>query len=1389
MGAPRRREPPKPSAAPVNLRSTALPTQPFKPAQQQAQKRVVQAQRALPKQPTPHIPRIAHPTPTQTRAALQLVHHAQSQALGPSPTAAHIRAYQQELATDPRQRQYLATVQHYVKAAQGHEAELVGRIQAGGGHGIDSALTPAAMHLTRQEAEALGRRVLASGPRSSAKPAPPAKDVALPLLGVAHVTIPGSGNFVKGLSGALASVAPGLAGNTPETRFGRSLGKDALAIGELPFRGGYQVATAATQAAAGNLKPAKQLGQSIVTGLEHGAAGEALQGHFTKAEQQVREHPLFSALEVLGAGGVAGRAAGGLARTAGGANVEQAGLRGALARAGSPVRNPVGYTDEAGLARKGTVRQRTHSPDLIRSFGQHLADRRRQPIRDAQGKPVTIVDRGRTVTVLKPTKREQERFANKRGNYESSRTQSGEHMERERARKAANAAEASSGHLPTHAIRGAIGRELTHLVATGTIRGLATFKDDLEKRAKEVEAAVKDPTNFRTRADLKAAKRNAVILRRAADSPKIAKLAPQIVEQGLRYGTALKKGDLRQGDLSIHPHEELARSALHEYALAHMEAQHFTEADHAAAEQHALGLEHQAAVRVAEADPASPEHGAALRELTAARSHRIAVSGRGLPEHVVAHEAAFHAHAAARQHLKTATQELRRAERARARLVGVHASRRGSQGLRGATEKEKALSQASVDRVTAAKAAVMEAARARRLAGHELRRTPLPKATAAMRHKNGEILTDREIHEHAEAAGRDPNTIGYAPHVIGAGSKRAYHQPYRPGTRPTAGGGEAKSGSLYHSGATLFSTQLLRDELVRKGTLSHKAEALDKFAGEAGVRKPNGDYFTPKQAAEAASAFKAEGKGEWVPIRAFGARLSKETQAHLREVQSPALMESAHLALLRERIVTDGAKGTPNVVLVPKPLIDALEAQLQPASGLEKTFALLNAPFRMAVLPQPRWLTGNFVEPFFVRLPLSGSGVINIPGMALDIAAGRKVLRAMERSGDPAQVRAAREIRDHQFGGLFIGRRGASQRRTHEDLKGPEAEAMYGAHVVRNLAVAKQFGDLVLSLPHGFFHINRVIESATQRASFGRSVRKDIQAWTGQWHQTVLLGQKAIEDVGKGLVNTSTQQRFMEAQHELLGKYDGFGPRTRKLIQTVAPFLPWTLASMRFVFWTVPAHHTVAFVALMKAAQSVNSEWEAAHAGVPPGTLKDAAIRSDGGLTDFARYTPYGATIPPVQGDFANLTDVALPQVSGAVNALKGKDPFGKDLAVPKTPSNPEGKPSGGQKAGIAVNSLLEALVPLLAQGRRVQEGGGTAYGNSTILSPKTKPGTSHQSALNRTFNPFRPTYLKQPLLTGGGSPAPATPAERRAISRSDRQTARGAAALQRALERLERKR
>jgi hypothetical protein len=198
----------------------------------------------------------------------------------------------------------------------------------------------------------------------------------------------------------------------------------------------------------------------------------------------------------------------------------------------------------------------------------------------------------------------------------------------------------------------------------------------------------------------------------------------------------------------------------------------------------------------------------------------------------------------------------------------------------------------------------------------------------------------------------------------------------------------------------------------------------------------------------------------------------------------------------------------------------------------------------------------------------------------------------------------------------------------------------------------------------------------------------------------------------------------------------------RRLAQTYMPFVPWFMAAARFVFWTMPAHHSAKTALLVKLSQVNQQAWQDAHSDVPPGSLRLGIPNGKGGFVDLARYTPWGLSGPIAEGDTGMLTDPLLPQLSGVKNAIEGKDPFGRDLQVDPSTGDFTGKPTGGQLAGIVANTAAESFLPLVAQARRLREGGGTGYANSNLFSPKVKPDSKHMSAVRRTFDPFRPTYL-----------------------------------------------
>jgi hypothetical protein len=279
----------------------------------------------------------------------------------------------------------------------------------------------------------------------------------------------------------------------------------------------------------------------------------------------------------------------------------------------------------------------------------------------------------------------------------------------------------------------------------------------------------------------------------------------------------------------------------------------------------------------------------------------------------------------------------------------------------------------------------------------------------------------------------------------------------------------------------------------------------------------------------------------------------------------------------------------------------------------------------------------------------------------------------MDKSSDPEVRAAAEEIRAQQIGGLLFGNKGLTNRRTLEDFPALDRKIQkrYG-QMVAKLPATKQMAEMTgMLLKGGGKALLAPLKADLRdqprrraRAADGR-VRQERPPrgadFTRAWHKTLILSEKAMDDVAKGLVNTPTQQRFMAAQHELLGQYEGFSPALRAVIQGPAPFLPWALNAARFVFWTMPAHRSLQTALLTRLNEVVAKDWKEIHQGVPPG-MGLAIPNGKGGWVDVARYTPYGLSGAVAQGDYRAVTSQLLPQLSGVRAALEGKDPFGRDL-------------------------------------------------------------------------------------------------------------------------------
>jgi hypothetical protein len=1186
-----------------------------------------------------------------------------------------------------------------------------------------------------------------------------------------------------------------------------SIVRDLALLGTGPFVGGYQIGAAGVEAAQGRTGRAQRLAKGTLTGLRESAPGQLVTGHPGRAAKAFGEHPLLSLLDFAALESTLGRSAGAVVRAAG---KPGPGVRGRLADIGSTARSPLALGHDAAA---GVVNQRPYSKDLNRKAVQVFLDSRRRKLGDE------TVRRGRRDVPVRQAHSELglKHLANRRGDMVAGRWNAAERVEREKAgvegttpsRPGAvvrnTQAQVMGGERVT-GVKGRHARDVVALAMQGTITSAKHMRADLERYVARLDREHKariGTKGFRHSEEARVNRKQARLARKLLD-PRALRQAKAILSEAERHGRDSRRRDREKAGLGLAEQGRYGRAALETVALEHMGARHFTVDEHRALEREALVTERQAFARLdaAQAKGAPVSRVVRLRhDALAAREHRMLVSGRP-PEKIRAHE-----HWAREVARKDAVYKRLSAQHAtlhakRQRLIGAQSVRQGTRAAQAVRKGRADLKQVN-EQIAALSKRMSRVKAEHRLARVKAERHGRPDISPAIRYgedvpkevtdllggrRAGQHLPNEDIEAFLRHRGRDPKTVGYLPHKGEAIGKRAYHKQARVGARGSEDK-QVRTGSLYQRGGVRTTARVLQDAGVKQAVQINHAKQLDRFISEHVMLHPaarkadkgmpltaheekvvkQGGGFTAEEAHEVSDRLWRDTGQRYVPVSLHPV-VSENTREVIRgNYRGPGGMDSVGQRLLNDRIVTEGGAkgGQRNVGLVSGHLYDRMNEHLKPSGPLMRAAQVLNRAFRWSVLPQMRWLTGNFVEPYIFRLTPHGSG-INIAGLGLDIAKSRQMLRRLKGSKDPRLRQAAHDMEANRLGGLFVGQRGATQRRGLEDFPTLDATAqrVYGKMVSRfpavetfadvSRAILSRGGATLLAPLKAFFVTNRGIERGAQHAGEGHLLRDEIQELTGSWLQTLRTSEQAWKDAMAGRVDTPSQHQLLDQAHQLLGKYDSFSPRMRALVQGPAPFLPWMLNAARFVFWTMPVHHSALTAFLTKVDQSVNKTWTEQHANTPPGSLRYAISNGKGGWIDLARYGPYGATIPAIAGSgLRDFKKQFYPQFGGVSAALSGQDPFGRTLKVQPTASNPKGAATVGDELGIAVWQGIESLVPYVSTVRRLQEGGGTAYANSTVLSPKTKPGSSHTNAPTRTFWPFNATYLGpatgkvQPLAAG----------------------------------------
>jgi hypothetical protein len=745
---------------------------------------------------------------------------------------------------------------------------------------------------------------------------------------------------------------------------------------------------------------------------------------------------------------------------------------------------------------------------------------------------VHVTDRGRRVPVLKPHPAERDLLHARRVDHFASGSNALERLRREEVQGAVHDVHRGGR------VKGRVGRnarEVVSMAAEKTIRP-GHWTEDIDKRIGRLEHALEHPKEhgYRHTGEVKKARKELAVLHRARDaSPEQQTRVFAAADHLVALRRAQDVEEVRLGTLNP---EQARRAALGPYAVSHMGARHFSVEEHAAMESAARRQERVARAKVDAAPAGSADRARALGEYRVAREHRIAVSGRE-PGGVRRHEDLQRQATRAEAVHERARTRVRKLENERNRLTGRQQVQRGPDAAR--------KMQAVAGQPTRARAVLAHIDEAMNRNERRLRtgasKEQLRERVAAKLDK--QLVAAREREKATRKAAREARAMADASKLpdtqAAIRTAEGHHLP-----------NSAIEEHMRASGVDPEAVAQLTHRELGKGAFHKRLDVSTRprtpqqrrtlHAFERGV-SGHGHLQVEESAVNAAT------------------RISK-AQSVDRFIHDHGLLHP------------DGRGWTSHeaVALVDATQINRMVRHLAPAGEVERLLQMLNRPFRFSVLAQPRWLTGNFVEPYLCGCRRSGRVGEHVrAGAGHRGVAGRS--SAMERSGDPAGARRPR---------------GSGRSSTAACSSAAVARATGGARglelagdasrrrAIRELPVVKQLGicvgvcrrvlpgepsaDRAVGAARGVRHQVR----ATSRRSRGRGRRRCC------WAQGA-RGGPARPD------RYATQERFMRAQHELLGKYEGYSPTMRRLIQTVAPFLPWALSAARFVFWTMPVHHTI----------------------------------------------------------------------------------------------------------------------------------------------------------------------------------------------------------------------
>lgn len=1009
----------------------------------------------------------------------------------------------------------------------------------------------------------------------------------------------GHGTFAKvsgDIAGAIGSVAPG-------GEFAKHLIEEGVNLPAVVLPSAFLTGKAAVNAAQGN---PGEINALLKQWKETGVLPALAEGNGSAALSALKNRPLYSALEALGAANAVGRGAGAAARAASHDRV------GGLSRPDLPVRGT-------------NIRiKRRYSRDLIRQLGQRAYDRT-----------------GRGSSVAPDTLRGRHYLKEAANRFEAGS---------EAIRKGSNQRdlEALKAILPKKRF-GRLDRksaEVVNLAVERIARHPETFHADLHHYKQMLEATAKE-----LRPDGKPVLDKAQM---AANRALVKQIDAGLkLDHGRIKGTvdaanafvALQKPILEEMvALKLISPDQAAKAAATGFARVHMGAGHGVpenfirdlEGVHARTRENFKG----------EARAAVSGH----REAVTQAERQLSIARGG--------------YAQAERSLSTLRANLRNLQRQENR-GGVAVASKAQERLAANVKRAEETVQNAKQRValaerdaTQSKATLdAEVQRLHQVRGEKLK--PIEDAIrkakadgAVMLDKHGYPLTLEQITAEMQRQGVGP--AGFLSHRTP--SVGDFYQPGFGGALMPKG---VRTGEAVAKGLQLGGVEALVRQLHRSRGLVHRAEQWNKAIDRFGIVVPGVKTFKDAQRVLRDPArYGLDPAIEPIPVPRYPFMAKQNEILGALEHQDPSIAGDLASGVLFDAL--DAAqKGSlspdTRVAFFPGKVVEQLKAGVQPAGPGLRGAQAATTLFTRTVLPfSPGWYIGNGLDNA-IRTALAG---INPAHFLI----GSKVRKELT----PAQVdELLAGAHYSSVSALNPHRSVDSLVRGYDPLsKGIRSAADWGQRHGWQQAVVK-FGPKMLGAASNYLiAVNKYItEDLPQHGALGKLALAEFRATQGSWTKALTHQHELAAEFAKGVRNPDKLIQFQKDLEEIYGNYTRMSPAARKVLRNVSPFWTWFRAAYRFAFLTMPAHRSISTGFLTAMAQATEPQREAYgldKMGERPlsSFMQGAIPLPGGGVFPAASYSSFGYAANPVEA----VNKLAFPQYRPIFEALSGRDWKGEEL-------------------------------------------------------------------------------------------------------------------------------